>query len=74
VIAMPPRQARDWVRTLPRRHFCVLYTPFLPDGSLDEAGLRHNTRMTLARPGLAAPGAAELTAAGLLPVSESGSS
>lgn len=49
---VPPGEARDWVRAVPRGHFTVLYTPFLGDGSLDEAGLRHNVRMTLARPGV----------------------
>lgn len=49
---VPPREARDWVRAVPRGHFTVLYTPFLEDGSVDEDGLRHNVRLTLARPGV----------------------
>ena len=49
---VPPGEARDWARAVPRGHFTVLDTPFLEDGSVDEAGLRHNARMTLARPGV----------------------
>lgn len=51
---VPPGEARDWVRAVPRGHFTVLYTPFLEDGSVDDAGLRHNARLTLtlARPGV----------------------
>ena len=37
---------------MPRGHFTVLDTPFLEDGSVDEAGLRHNVRLTRARPGV----------------------
>ena len=33
-------QARRWVRDNLRGYITVLYTPFLPDGEIDEAGLR----------------------------------
>ena len=45
-------EARQWVRNNFRGYFTVLYTPFLPDGEIDEAGLRHNVEATLARPGV----------------------
>lgn len=35
-----------------RGYFAVLYTPFLPDGEIDEAGLRRNVAATLALPGV----------------------
>ncbi len=35
-----------------RGYFAVLYTPFLPDGEIDEAGLRANVARTLALPGV----------------------
>ena len=44
--------ARDWVRATLRGYVTVLYTPFREDGSLDEEGLRHNVRRTLALPGV----------------------
>lgn len=44
--------ARRWVRDNLRGHFTVLYTPFLPDGEIDEAGLRANVARTLALPGV----------------------
>lgn len=47
----PASQARQWVRENLRGYIVVLYTPLLPDGEIDEAGLRHNVEMTLRRPG-----------------------
>jgi 4-hydroxy-tetrahydrodipicolinate synthase len=44
--------ARRWVRENMRGYFTVLYTPFLPDGDIDEAGLRGNVAKTLALPGV----------------------
>jgi 4-hydroxy-tetrahydrodipicolinate synthase len=44
--------ARQWVRGNLRRYFTVLYTPFLPDGEIDEAGLARNVEVTLALPGV----------------------
>src|SRR3954463_15993298 len=44
--------ARKWVRQNLRGYFTVLYTPFLPDGEIDEAGLRSNVAATLALPGV----------------------
>jgi 4-hydroxy-tetrahydrodipicolinate synthase len=44
--------ARRWVRENLRGYFTVLYTPFLPDGEIDEAGLRRNVAATLALPGV----------------------
>lgn len=32
-------EARQWVRENLRGYFTVLYTPFRPDGEIDEAGL-----------------------------------
>jgi 4-hydroxy-tetrahydrodipicolinate synthase len=49
---VPPREARDWVRAVPQGYFTVLYTPFTEAGRVDEVGLRHNVRLTLARPGV----------------------
>lgn len=43
-------EARDWVRATLRGYLAVLYTPFNEAGALDEAGLRHNVRTTLALP------------------------
>lgn len=45
-------EAREWVRATLRGYLTVLYTPFDGDGALDEAGLRHNVRATLALPGV----------------------
>jgi 4-hydroxy-tetrahydrodipicolinate synthase len=45
-------EARDWVRHELRGYLTVLYTPFRQDFSLDEEGLRHNVRATLALPGV----------------------
>jgi 4-hydroxy-tetrahydrodipicolinate synthase len=45
-------EARDWVRASLSGYLTILYTPFDDDGALDEAGLRHNVRETLARPGV----------------------
>src|SRR3954452_15145603 len=44
--------ARKWVRQNLRGYFTVLYTPLLPDGEIDEAGLRRNVAKTLALPGV----------------------
>src|SRR3954467_4792383 len=44
--------ARRWVRENLSGYFTVLYTPFLPDGEIDEAGLRRNVARTLALPGV----------------------
>ena len=45
-------EARQWVRKNLRGYFAVLYTPLLPDGEIDEAGLRRNVAATLALPGV----------------------
>ena len=45
-------EARDWVRATLRGYLAVLYTPFDDSGALDEEGLRHNVRATLALPGV----------------------
>src|SRR6185369_16454930 len=45
-------EARRWVRENLRGYFTVLYTPFLPDGEIDEQGLRSNVAKTLALPGV----------------------
>jgi 4-hydroxy-tetrahydrodipicolinate synthase len=45
-------QARRWVRDNLRGYFTVLYTPFRPDGEIDDAGLRANVARTLALPGV----------------------
>ena len=45
-------EARRWVRKHLRGYFTVLYTPFLPDGEIDEPGLRRNVAATLALPGV----------------------
>jgi 4-hydroxy-tetrahydrodipicolinate synthase len=47
-----PGEARDWVRATLRGYLAVLYTPFDESGALDQAGLRHNVRATLALPGV----------------------
>ena len=44
--------ARDWVREHFRGYFTVLYTPFLADGEIDQAGLKRNIAATLALPGV----------------------
>lgn len=44
--------ARRWVRETLRGYFTVLYTPFRPDGEIDEAGLRSNVAATIALPGV----------------------
>ena len=44
--------ARDWVRDTLCGYFTALYTPFREDGAVDEEGLRHNVRRTLALPGV----------------------
>lgn len=43
-------EARDWVRASLPGYLTILATPFDGDGAMDEAGLRHNVRETLARP------------------------
>ena len=45
-----PGEARDWARASLHGYMTILYTPFDEAGALDEAGLRHNVRETLARP------------------------
>lgn len=45
-------EARDWVRATLRGYLAVLYTPFQENGAIDEEGLRHNVRATLALPGV----------------------
>jgi len=45
-------EARAWVRKNLRGYFAVLYTPFLPDGEIDEAGLRRNIIKTMGLPGV----------------------
>ncbi len=45
-------EARRWVRANLRGYMAVLYTPYGADGEIDEAGLRHNVEVTLARPGV----------------------
>lgn len=47
-----PGEARDWVRATLRGYLAVLYTPFNNSDGLDEDGLRHNVRATLALPGV----------------------
>lgn len=44
--------ARRWVRENFGGYFTVLYTPLLPDGEIDEQGLRDNVARTLALPGV----------------------
>ncbi|MBN9408828.1 MAG: dihydrodipicolinate synthase family protein [Burkholderiales bacterium] len=44
--------ARTWIRQNLHGYITVLYTPFLPDGRIDEDGLRHNTELTLRHPGV----------------------
>lgn len=45
-------EARAWVRASLAGYLAILYTPFDGDGTIDEDGLRHNVRTTLARPGV----------------------
>ena len=45
-------EARSWIRANFRRYFTVLYTPFLPNGDIDEAGLARNVELTLGMPGV----------------------
>jgi 4-hydroxy-tetrahydrodipicolinate synthase len=45
-------EAREWVRATLRGYLAVLYTPYDEAGALDEPGLRHNVRATLALPGV----------------------
>jgi 4-hydroxy-tetrahydrodipicolinate synthase len=45
-------EARRWVRENLRGYFAVLYTPFLPHGEIDEAGLRSNVTATISLPGV----------------------
>jgi len=45
-------EAKRWARENLRGYFTVLYTPFRPDGEIDEAGLRSNVAATLALPGV----------------------
>lgn len=44
--------ARAWVRANLRGYFVAGYTPFRPDGEIDEPALRRNVRATLAKPGV----------------------
>ena len=44
--------ARTWMRRHLRRYFTALYTPFLPNGEIDEAALIRNVEVTLALPGV----------------------
>jgi 4-hydroxy-tetrahydrodipicolinate synthase len=44
--------ARQWVRANLRRYFVACYTPFGPDGAIDEPALRRNVHVTLAKPGV----------------------
>lgn len=44
--------ARAWVRANLRGYFVASYTPFRPDGEIDEAALRRNVHATLAKPGV----------------------
>ena len=45
-------EARQWIRRNLRGYFAALYTPYQPDGEIDEAGLRSNVATTLALPGV----------------------
>ncbi|MBR0650086.1 dihydrodipicolinate synthase family protein [Roseomonas terrae] len=45
-------EEREWVRESLRGYMCAVYTPFDEAGGLDEEGLRHNVRATLALPGV----------------------
>jgi 4-hydroxy-tetrahydrodipicolinate synthase len=47
-----PGGARKWVRENFSGYFTVLYTPFLAQGEIDEAGLRRNVEITLSLPGV----------------------
>jgi len=44
--------ARAWVRANLQGYFVAGYTPFRPDGEIDEPALRRNVHATLARPGV----------------------
>jgi 4-hydroxy-tetrahydrodipicolinate synthase len=44
--------ARAWVRANLRGYFVAGYTPFRPDGEIDEPALRRNVGATLAKPGV----------------------
>lgn len=44
--------ARAWVRANLRGYFVACYTPFRPDGEIDEPALRRNVHATLAKPGV----------------------
>jgi hypothetical protein len=48
-------EAREWARASLSGYVTILYTPFHADGALDEAGLRHNVRRTIAMPGVGGP-------------------
>lgn len=50
--ATPPNHMRQQIRERFKRYFTVLYTPFLPNGEVDQAGLRHNVETTLQLPGV----------------------
>jgi 4-hydroxy-tetrahydrodipicolinate synthase len=45
-------EEREWVRETLRGYITVVYTPFDESGAVDEEGLRHNVRATLALPGV----------------------
>jgi dihydrodipicolinate synthase/N-acetylneuraminate lyase len=45
-------EARAWVRANLKGYMTVLYTPFGPDGDIDEAALRRNVERTLTLPGV----------------------
>lgn len=45
-------EEREWVREALRGYLTVVYTPFDEAGAVDEEGLRHNVRATLALPGV----------------------
>lgn len=45
-------EARTWMRKNLSRYFTALYTPFLPDGEIDESGLARNVEVTLGLPGV----------------------
>jgi 4-hydroxy-tetrahydrodipicolinate synthase len=46
-------EARDWVRQNLRGYVVTMTTPFLADGEVDVAGIRHNVEHVLAVPGAA---------------------
>jgi 4-hydroxy-tetrahydrodipicolinate synthase len=45
-------EAKSWVKRAFRGHTAILTTPMLPDGEIDERGLRSNTEFVLALPGV----------------------